>query len=307
MQRVQDDKFMLRYELNETPINAMSAKVEAASSLCCIKALNYVSNVLGVQNDLLTGSLGQGSIIKMYWFVMGETKETEWLRYILVLAFRRLFFERKIVRMEDFFKGLSVYETEKIKDVVEQYGINDELLDRLNSHLYFRKARTEYFKQLSTCKEVKAVCFKHNEFDNLEKADFRVDSASFSDYIEAFIPETKIVDHAKMYIVSPVIVKGKSIKWKGNYKGQDVNFQMMAGQFKTEAQNAEIVFRTGSYIDCKLQFEETFDENENPLHNGYKVLVVYGHGYDDNYTETMEGKKIRNDANQLVMFQDPED
>lgn len=123
---------MLRYELNETPINAMSAKVEAASSLCCIKALNYVSNVLGVQNDLLTGSLGQGSIIKMYWFVMGETKETEWLRYILVLAFRRLFFERKIVRMEDFFKGLSVYETEKIKDVVEQYGINEELLDRLN-------------------------------------------------------------------------------------------------------------------------------------------------------------------------------
>ena len=82
---------------------------------------------------------------------------------------------------------------------------------------------------------------------------------------------------------------------------------MMAGQFRMEAQNAEIDFRTGSYIDCKLQFEETFDENENPLHNEYKVLVVYGHGYDDNYTETLEGKKKRIDESQPTLFDNLED
>ena len=307
MQRIEDDSLMVHYELQDNSTYAMNAKVEAESSLCCIKALNYISKVIGVSNNLQTGSLKRGSVIKMFWFVMDESEDTKWIRYILVLIFRRLFFEKKIVRMEDLTNSLSGQESERIKIAIQKLNINDKLLDRLNSHLHFRKARTEYFRQLFTCKEIKAVGIKHNDFDNLDKTDFRVESSSFSSYIETFVPETKIEDHARMYIVSPVIVKGKSIKWKGNYKGQDVNFEMMAGQFRTEAQNAEIDFRTGSYIDCKLQFEETFDENENPLHNEYKVLVVYGHGYDDNYTETLEGKKKRIDEGQPTLFDNLED
>lgn len=307
MQRIEDDSLMVHYELQDNSTYAMNAKVEAESSLCYIKAFNYVSKVIGISNNLQTGSLKRGSVIKMFWFIMDEGKDTKWIRYILVLIFRRLFFEKKIVRMEDLTNGLSGQESERIKVVIQKLNINDKLLDRLNSHLHFRKARTEYFRQLSTCKEIKAVGIKHNDFDNLDKTDFRIESSSFASYIESFVPETKIEDHARMYIVSPVIVKGKSIKWKGNYKGQDVNFEMMAGQFRMEAQNAEIDFRTGSYIDCKLQFEETFDENENPLHNEYKVLVVYGHGYDDNYTETLEGKKKRIDEGQPTLFDNLED
>jgi len=307
MQRIEDDSLMVHYELQEKSTYVMNAKVEAESSLCYIKALNYVSKVIGVSNNLQTGSLKQGSVIKMFWFVVDKGEETKWIRYILIFIFRRLFFEKKIVRMEDLTNGLSGQESERIQTAIQKLNINDKLLDRLSSHLHFRKARTEYFRQLSTCKEIKAVSIKHNDFDNPDKPDFQIDSSSFASYIETFVPETKIEDHAKLYIVSPVIVKGKSIKWKGNYKGQDINFEMMAGQFRTEAQNAEIDFRTGSYIDCKLQFEETFDEDENPLHNEYKVLVVYGHGYDGNYTETLEGKKKRIDESQPTLFDNLED
>lgn len=307
MQRIEDDSLMVHYELQNAYTTIMNAKVEAESSLCYIKALNYVSKVIGVSNNLQTGSLREGSVIKMFWFVVDGGEETKWIRYILILIFRRLFFEKKLVRMEDLTNGLSSEEFERIKTTIKKLNINDKLLDRLNSHLHFRKSRTEYFRLLSTCKEIKSVSIKHNDFGNPESPDFQIESSSFASYIETFIPETKIEDHAKLYIVSPVIVKGKSIKWKGNYMGQDINFEIMAGQFRTKAQNAEIEFRTGSYIDCKLQFEETFDENENPLHKEYKVLIVYGHGYDDSYTETLEGKKKRIEEVQPTLFDNLED
>lgn len=307
MQRIEDDSLMVHYELQDNSTHVMNARVEAESSLCYIKALNYVSKVIGVNNDLQTGSLKQGSVVKMFWLVLDEGNETQWIRYVLILIFRRLFFEKKIIRMEDLTKGLSNQEADRVNTVIQKFKIDEKMLERLNSHLHFRKARTEYFKQLSTCKEIKAVDIKHNDFDNLDKIDFRVESSLFASYIETFVPETKIVDHAKVYIVSPVIVKGKSIKWNGNYEGNDIKFEIMAGQFKTEAQNAEIDFRTGSYIDCKLQFDETFDEDENPVHNSYKVLVVYGHGYDDNYTETLEGKKKRIEDSQPTLFDGMED
>ena len=307
MQRIEDDSLMVHYELQNASTTVMNAKVEAESSLCYIKALNYVSKVIGVKNNLQTGSLKKGSVIKMFCFDVDGGEETKWFRYILILIFRRLFFEKKIVRLEDLTNGLSRDEYERIKSTIQKLNINDKLLDRLNSHLYFRKARTEYFRQLSTCKEIKSVSIKHNDFDNPGNPDFQIESTSFASYIETFVPETKIENHAKLYIVSPVLVKGKSIKWKGNYMGQDINFEIMAGQFRTEAQNAEIEFRTGSYIDCKLQFEETFDEDENPLHKEYKVLFVYGHGYDDKYTETLEGKKKRIEEAQPTLFDNLED
>lgn len=307
MQRIEDDSLMVHYELQDNSTHVMNARVEAESSLCYIKALNYVSKVIGINSKLQTGSLKQGSVVKMFWFVLDEGNETKWIRYVLILIFRRLFFEKKIIRMEDLSKGLSNQEADRVNTVIQKFKIDEKMLERLNSHLHFRKARTEYFQQLSTCKEIKAVDIKHNDFDNLDKIDFRVDSSLFASYIETFVPETKIVDHTKVYIVSPVIVKGKSIKWKGNYEGNDIKFEIMAGQFKTEAQNAEIDFRTGSYIDCKLQFDETFDEDENPVHNSYKVLVVYGYGYDDNYTETLEGKKKRIEDSQPTLFDGMED
>ena len=307
MQRIEDDSLMIHYELQDNSTHVMNARVEAESSLCYIKALNYVSKVIGINNDLQTGSLKQGSVVKIFWFVLDEGNETQWIRYVLILIFRRLFFEKKIIRMEDLTQGLSNQEADGVNTVIQKFKIDEKMLERLNSHLHFRKARTEYFKQLSTCKEIKAVDIKHNDFDNLSKMDFRVESSSFDSYIETFVPETKIVDHAKVYIVSPVIVKGKSIKWKGNYEGNDINFEMMAGQFKTEAQNAEVDFRTGSYIDCKLLFDETFDEDENPVRYSYKVLVVYGHGYDDNYTETLEGKKKKIEDSQPTLFDGMED
>lgn len=307
MLQIDDDSMLIHYELSDSSTHIMNAKVEAESSLQYIKAMNYISKVLCVENELQTGALSQGSVIKVFWLAINKGEDTKWIRYIITIIFRSLFFEKKIISLDDFTKSLDANDADKIRDVLTKMAIDTKMINRLNSHLSIKKARSEYFKQLSTDKGIKAIGIKYNDFDNLDITDIRISSSNFASFIETFEPETKVIEHAQVFIVSPVIVKGKAIKWNGSYEGQDVKFEMMSNQFKTEAQNAEIDFRTGFYIDSRLQFDETVDEDEKIIRNNFKVLEVYGHGYDDNFVETPAGKKKRLEDNQPTLFDGMED
>lgn len=307
MLRIDDDSMLIHYELRDSSTNIMNAKVEAESSLQYIKAMNYISNILGVESELQTGALSQGSVIKVFWLTINKGEDTKWIRYIITIIFRILFFEKKIIRLDDFTKSLDANDADKVRNILTKMEIDAKMIDRLNSHLHIKKARSEYFKQLSTDKRIKAIGIKHNDFDNLDMTDIRIESSMFANYIEIFEPETKIVENAQVFIVSPVIVKGKTLKWNGSYEGQDIKFEMKSNQFKTEAQNAEIDFRTGFYINCRLQFDETVDEDEKTIRNNFKVLEVYGYGYDENFVETPAGKKKRLEDNQPTLFDGMED
>ncbi len=307
MSQINDDIILVHYELSDDSNYVIDAKVEAESSLAFIRAMNYISNVIGVSNILTTGSLRHGSVVKVFWFNIHCKEDSQVLQFILSFIFRKIFFEKKTIKIEDLINECNYGEKALVKKALDKYRIDENVINRLNAHIHLKKARTEYFKQISSCNNIKAIGIKRHDVEHLENVDFRILRSEFSLYIEEFFPETKIDDDAKVYIVSPVIVKGRTLKWNGSYDGVDIRFDILSSQFKTEAQNAEIDFRTGFYIKCRLQYEETFNEDEEPIHNNYKVLEVYGHGYDENYTETKAGKNKRINDELPTLFDELEE
>ena len=307
MAHICDDNIIVHYELYDNSTHVIDAKVEAESSVVYVRAMNYVSKLLSVSNELKTGSLRQGSVVKIFWFDIQNKEDSKVLQFILSFVFRRIFFEKKVIELEDLTKECEDEEKACIEKALSKYGIDEIKIKRLNAHLHLKKARSEYFKQISSCKNIKAISIKRNDIEHLENVDLRISRSEFPTYIEEFLPETKIDDNAKVYIISPVIVKGKTLKWNGSYNGVDIRFEILSNQFKTESQNAEINFRTGFFIKCRLQYEETFNEDEKPIHSNYKVLEVYGHGCDDDYTETPAGKKKRINDNQPTLFDELKD
>lgn len=304
MLRLEDDSMLIHYELRDNSVHVMNAKVEAETSLQYVKAMNYISKICGIRNNLQTGSLGEGSVVKIFQFDVNMGRCAKFLRYVLAVVFRIVFFERRNVLIEDLYVPLANSEKDEFKKVLNDNKIDEKLLMQINSHLHIKKARSEYFKSLASSKGIKAIGVKHNNFEDLSSMDFRIESSKFQDYIEVFSPETKFNEYAQIFIASPVIIKDKKTKWSGVYNGEYINFEMKSNQFKTEAQNAEIDFRTGFFIRCKLQYNETFGEDENSIHNNYKVLDVYGYGYgcDENYVETRIGKKKIIKDNQPSLF-----
>lgn len=290
MLQVGDDSMLIHYELTDESTQVINAKVEAESSLAYIKAMNYVSKDLGVTNELQTGALRNGSVVKIFWFNTKNKEDKRWICYVLAYFFRKLFFEKEIVEIQDVFENLDNDDKAHIQSVLNKYSIDENKISSLNSNFNLRKSRSEYFRCISSCKEIKAIGIKHNKFEQLNNTDLRISACDFAQYIEELAPETKIDDDAKVYIVSPVIVKGKSLKWNGSYNGHDISFEMLSNQFKTDAQNATIDFRTGFFVKCKLQYEETINEEDKPIYKNYKVIEVYGYECDDKYVETIAGK-----------------
>lgn len=160
MLQIDDDSMLIHYELSDSSTHIMNAKVEAESSLQYIKAMNYISKVLCVENKLQTGALSQGSVIKVFWLAINKGEDTKWIRYIITIIFRSLFFEKKIISLDDFTKSLDANDADKIRDVLTKMAIDTKMINRLNSHLSIKKARSEYFKQLSTDKGIKAIGIK---------------------------------------------------------------------------------------------------------------------------------------------------
>ena len=57
-------------------------------------------------------------------------------------------------------------------------------------------------------------------------------------------------------------------------------------------------------IVCTLKYKKTIDEEGKEHKTDYRVTFVSKHGVDDNYEETLEGKKKRIEDEQPTLFDD---
>jgi len=302
MINIGDEKVVVHYELNDSNSHVINAHEEANSSLAFVKGVNYVSSVLGIESELETGSLEHGSIIKMFKFSVISDAESEYLRYIILVIFYKLFFEKVAVKMEDFYENQEDETIEELKRVFKKYRITDNILLKINNHNGMKVARSNYFGSLFKCKSIKQLDI--DICNNQQKGDYNIiiSAEKFSTYIENLQSETKTIDEAKLYIISPVILKGNKIRWAGTFKDENINFDMLSNDFKNQAQAGIIVFSTGFWINCKLQYDEKIDEENNLKKNNYKVIEVYGHGIDNDYTPIKAGKKKNGDEPDVKQF-----
>lgn len=106
--------------------------------------------------------------------------------------------------------------------------------------------------------------------------------------------EDEIIDeNAKIYIHSPMLVKGRK-SWRGHYmfENQVIDFSMNDRDFKNDVYNGTIKFKNGSFIYAVLQKTIKYDDFGNIKSQKYTVEVVTKVSSDDGYEyETRQGKK----------------
>ena len=143
MLRLEDDSVLIHYELRDNSTHVIDARVEAETSLEYIKAINYVSKICGIRNNLQTGSLESGSVVKIFWYGVDMGHNTNVLRYVLAIIFRIVFFEKKTITMNDIYTQIANLKKEDLAKVLDEYHINEKTLVRINNHISLKKARSE--------------------------------------------------------------------------------------------------------------------------------------------------------------------
>lgn len=300
-----NNSYELHYELADTSCHIMNAEIESASTVTFLKAVNYISNAIGVRLNIETTSLNQGSLIRYFRIVIEEKDEYGWLLYLIMTLLKHSLFEKNAEHFNTIFDTLNDEEKEHLKSILKKKNISENKLKKLPSDYAIIRHKANFFKKISSDKDIKSLTINlGNNFSFDKNKGNKISNKDFKQYIIELAPEEITINNAVVYIVSPVLIKGQKNKWKGIFEGESITFDLRSNEFKIKSQNGDVDFRSGSNIVCTLKYKKTIDEEGKEHKTDYRVTFVSKHGVDDNYEETLEGKKRRIEDEQPRLFDD---
>ncbi len=301
----ENNSYELHYELTDENCHIMNAEVESASTVTFLKAVNYISNAIGVRLNIETTSLNQGSIVRYFRIVVEEKDEHGLLLYLIMTLMKCSLFEKNTEHFTTIFDSLNNEEKEQLKSVLRKKHITENKLKSIPSDYAVIRHKANFFKKIASDRDIKSVTINlgHNFSFDKNKGD-KISNQDFKKYIVELAPEEITINDAIIYIVSPVLIKGQKNKWKGIFEGESITFDLRSNEFKVKSQNGDVDFRSGSNIVCTLKYKKTIDEEGKEHNSDYRVTLVSKHGVDDNYEETLEGKKKRIEDEQPTLFDD---
>ncbi len=301
----ENNSYELHYELADENCHIMNAEVESASTVTFLKAVNYISNAIGVRLNIETTSLDQGSLIRYFRIVVDEKDEHGWLLYLIMTLMKCSLFEKNAEHFNTIFDSLSDEEKEHLKSILKKKHITENKLRSIPSDYAVIRHKANFFKKISSDKDIKSVTINlGNNFSFDKNKGDKILNQDFKQYITELAPEEVTINDAVVYIVSPVLIKGQKNKWKGIFEGESITFDLRSNEFKVKSQNGDVDFRSGSNIVCTLKYKKAIDEEGKEHKTDYRVTFVSKHGVDDNYEETLEGKKKRIEEEQPTLFDD---
>ena len=135
-----------------------------------------------------------------------------------------------------------------------------------------------------------------NNTATIEKKDF------YSHVIqEGTSTTTEIINGTTIYIVSPVLVKGRKLPWRGIYSGLPIEFKIDDKDFLKQVYDQEIKFGNGTSITCNLLIETktTIKDGIEEVKMYYIVKLIMQWSDDEYFQyETKKYKRIKNEQNQ---------
>lgn len=296
------NSFELHYELTDENCHVMNAKVESATSVTFLAAVNYISKAIGVRLNIETTSLNKGSLIRCFRIVVGERDEYGWLLFLIIHLMRCSLFEKNNDYLDSIINSLDEKEKEQLKSTMNLKQITERKLNNIPSEYPVIKHKAIFFKEISSDKSIKSFTIRlGNDFSFDKKNEHKILRHDYKQYIVELAPEEIEIKDAIVYIVSPVLIN-RDTKWKGIFEGESIAFDLQTNEFKVKSQNGDIDFRSGSNIVCTLKYNKTIDEEGKEHRTDYRVTFISKYGVDDNYVETLEGKKKRIDNEQPSLF-----
>ena len=194
----------------------------------------------------------------------------------------------------------------KTKTIDLSAGEIENAAGEINKHLKVIRRRSNFYQSIINERRIDSVSFTISENGSHHKKTVTIEREKFHDFVALMgeLPPEKD-ENAVIGIISPVLKKGR-YKWKGEYKGNYIEFWITDTSFKRSVLKKEIEFHSGTAINCVLDLKLKVDEIGELTNAGYIVRVVKKVLDDDYEFVTKSGRifesKKENESNQLKLF-----
>lgn len=161
-------------------------------------------------------------------------------------------------------------ENDKSKDTTV---IIHQITNTINSDFKVKVFKSRFFTQI--CKEKHIYEFSLTELHNDPTLSNVAHTIKREDFQKQILEDENtpiiIIENANVEIVAPVLTRSE-MKWRGNYNGKTMTFELKDNEFKNAVLNKQFSFSTGTSIRCSLSYKEGVNENGDFC---LKEIVVY--------------------------------
>jgi len=292
-------KYQLHYYFDDDS-HSMDAFVRNKAEKEFLEFVKHISNILELEVSIETEAYEEGGLIETWNLVaVGGTilGVLKIFSPFLNNYFQHIFIKDKIKEAIEKEKLKSLELDNKSKDLDND---KKELELRIEKDKYIKRKVSNFYSIIDKYDKIQKVGFKDIQRDKKEHI---VEKKDFKKFILEEEKDIEIDDNAIIEIISPILNNGKD-KWKGIYLGNKISFSMGDSKFKKEVIEGKYKFTHGSYIECKLEINITYDEFGDELKKTYSVKKVYSFQETTikNKIITENGKKKEKDKKQRTLF-----
>jgi len=295
MEDLKSITLQLHYLLDDNDLHSMNAKVHNECAKQLIQTLMHLNKYLDEPIEIEVFAKNEGGIRDFYKIKIKNPLLLIIITALVNSAITQLFISNispAINATEETKNKLD--NLLKIKESIKSGTLTSEEFDYVTENdKDLKKLKSNFFRSAKREHRIDSIEVCAVNQDNRPVIDnIRINSSEFDNCV---LPEELVTFDtevgAKIYIVSPVLLKGRKDYWKGIYNGMPIEFRVSDKIFLENVYQHIIKFSNGTYINCNMKIiktTSTIDDSEKISRN---VFDIESYGDDERFNTIYKGKR----------------
>ncbi len=300
----------LRYCFEDENLHSMNAEVFNECERQFIKVIRSTEKYFEDTLQVKIKPRKEGSLIDIFTVAINNP-EIRATALTLITIFTTKFFDSKFSsakhKTDETSKKLE--NVQSIKEQIKAGTLNEDDFDYIASNdKDLRKQKSNFFK--SAKKEAEVLKIETTTITDLDQQPIII-IVERKDFDSFILPETtektEETQEAKIYIVAPILIKGRRDAWKGIFENNNIDFKVADKEFLAQVWNKQINFQNGTYINCELKTTTSTNIETEETKISREVENVANYGEDNQPLKIISHRKkskSTDTSQQLTMFSD---
>lgn len=271
----------LRYCFEDENLHSMNAEVFNECERQFIKVIKSAEKYFEDTLQIKIKPRKEGSLIDIFTVAI-DNPEIRATALALITIFATKYFDSKFSsakhKTDETSKKLENLQT--IKEHIKTGTLTEDDFDYIASNdKDLRKQKSKFFK--SAKKETEVLKIETTTIKELDQQPIIViiERKDFDSFIlPETVEKTEEIQEAKIYIVAPILIKGRRDAWKGIFENSSIDFKVADKEFLAQVWNKQINFQNGTYINCELKttISTNIETDETKITREVENVANYG-------------------------------
>ena len=297
LQATEPLKLRLHYCLNEENLHSMNAEVFNECQKAFLSGIKRSCKYIEESIEIRVCSKSEGGVIDELIVCANNP-----VVIALVTAFATSFFTtrfRPTQSVTDEVKS-KLSNVLDIRNDIKNGALSQEEFDYVaNSDNSLKRLKSNFFKKALEEEPVITVELSIGD----PPVVISVPSEHFNDFILKDETETdEIARDCKIYVVSPILVKGFRGSWKGICDNETIDFKISDKNFLDQVFDHSVRFGNGTYINCRMETATTVDKFTSKTMIVRDVVEIINYGEDSLFEKPILKRLPKKEENKEQML-----